>query len=273
VQAVLHEYHDHLPLTVRQVFYRLVGAHGFPKTERDCKNLGELLNRARRAGQIRFEHIRDDEFMVREPHCRTNVAALLQAFTAEVNNFRLDRQREQAVRRFFAVEASGMVPQVERVAYDFGIPVVSSGGFDSTTAKHELARMVAVWPAAEILHIGDYDPSGEALFNALAEDVRAFVGRGHDIRFTRLAVTPEQIAELGLPTALPKPTDRRTFNGEVTAQAEAIAPDLLAEIIRTAIHARINPRAYADVLAAEEAAKRALRPILRALPRGGDAEA
>jgi len=33
VQAVLDEYQDHLPLTNRQVFYRLVGAFDYPKTE------------------------------------------------------------------------------------------------------------------------------------------------------------------------------------------------------------------------------------------------
>src|SRR5215471_11200795 len=49
VNAVLHEYADHLPLTIRQIFYRLVGAHGYDKTERAYKRLGEHLNRARRA--------------------------------------------------------------------------------------------------------------------------------------------------------------------------------------------------------------------------------
>ena len=34
VRSVLGEYQDYLPLTNRQVFYRLVGAHGYEKTER-----------------------------------------------------------------------------------------------------------------------------------------------------------------------------------------------------------------------------------------------
>ena len=32
VAAILDEYADHLPLTVRQVFYRLVGTAGYPRT-------------------------------------------------------------------------------------------------------------------------------------------------------------------------------------------------------------------------------------------------
>ena len=49
VEAILTEYADYLPLTYRQVFYRLVGAHGYDKTERAYERLCEMLNRARRA--------------------------------------------------------------------------------------------------------------------------------------------------------------------------------------------------------------------------------
>jgi len=85
--------------------------------------------------------------------------------------------------------------------------------------------------------------------------------------FTRLAVTPQQVAELRLPTALPKPTDRRTFKG-MTAQVEAIAPDTLAKIIHQAIKERINHAAFASVLAEEEVAREALLPILRTINAG-----
>jgi hypothetical protein len=60
VNAVLGEYADHLPLTLRQIFYRLVGAYGYEKTERAYKRLGEHLVRARRARLIPMESIRDD---------------------------------------------------------------------------------------------------------------------------------------------------------------------------------------------------------------------
>ena len=52
VQAVLDEYAAHLPLTVRQVFYRLVGAQGFDKTERAYARLCETVGRARRAALL-----------------------------------------------------------------------------------------------------------------------------------------------------------------------------------------------------------------------------
>lgn len=60
VRAVLEEYADYLPLTVRQIFYRLVGVYAYEKTERAYRRLGDHLVRARRAEIIDFDDIRDD---------------------------------------------------------------------------------------------------------------------------------------------------------------------------------------------------------------------
>ena len=43
VRNILTEYADYLPLTLRQIFYRLVGAYGFPKTEDAYGKLGKVL--------------------------------------------------------------------------------------------------------------------------------------------------------------------------------------------------------------------------------------
>lgn len=60
VRAVLAEYAAYLPLTIRQIFYRLVGAHDHPKTEAAYERLCNYLNRARRAEMIDMSAIRDD---------------------------------------------------------------------------------------------------------------------------------------------------------------------------------------------------------------------
>lgn len=52
VMSVFEEYPDHRPLTIRQVFYRLVGAHGFEKSEAAYARLLYLLDRARRARML-----------------------------------------------------------------------------------------------------------------------------------------------------------------------------------------------------------------------------
>src|SRR5690606_30299136 len=59
-------------------------------------------------------------------------------------------------------EAAGMLPQLARAAEPYSVPVYSSGGFDSLTAKKRLAdRICRIGKPTVILHLGDYDPSGE----------------------------------------------------------------------------------------------------------------
>jgi uncharacterized protein (UPF0335 family) len=91
------------------------------------------------------------------------------------------------------------------------------------------------------------------MFIALAEDVSAFAAEyGNDIDFTRLAVTAEQIERLELETQPVKKDNQIAFPGDVTAQAEAIAPDELANIVREAIVSRLDMKVYRAVLKREK---------------------
>jgi hypothetical protein len=259
VQAVLREYADYLPLTIRQIFYRLVGTVGYDKTELAYDRLCEHLNRARRARIIRFSAIRDDGGTVLEPSTWEGADDFLDAVRRQARRLELDRTEGQKSRLVVICEAAGMAPQLARVANPFGVAVISGGGFDSVTDKHNFARrLIDHDRPTEVLHIGDHDPSGVRMFLAFLEDVEAFTRElGGEATFTRLAVTPAQITRLGLPTAPAKLGDRRAFNG-VTCQAEAIAPDDLAAILLAAIESRIDMDAYQDVLEREKEAREEL---------------
>jgi hypothetical protein len=216
--------------------------------------------------------IRDDGITTRPAPGWESAGAFMAAVRHSATTFRLDRQAGQSRQLIIMSEAAGMVPQLERVAHPFGVEVLSSGGFDSTTAKHALACKVAGLrsQAAVVLHLGDCDPSGVHVFSSLDEDVSAFAtAMGATVTFVRLAVTPAQVKKLGLPTAPAKSTDRRSFTGidgdaNATVQAEAIPPDELARILGKAIAERIDRRAYDTVLEAEQSAKTSLAEILGA---------
>ena len=90
------------------------------------------------------------------------------------------------------------------------------------------------------------------MFLAFLEDVEAFTRElGGQAIFTR------QIRKYRLPTAPPKATDRRAFAGE-TCQAEALPPDTLANILRTAIEERVDQRVLDRVLHPERRIRREL---------------
>jgi hypothetical protein len=176
VRAVLAEYRDHLPLTIRQIFYRLVGAHNFPKDERAYSRLVEHLNRARRDGRISFDAIRDDDAEIVTRIGWNSPRELIEEWQDQAKYCRLDRQQDQQSRLLFTVEARGMKPQIEAVADDYGVPVIASGGFDSLTAKYQLAGSLGEHhELTEVLHIGDHDPSGVHLFTSMADDIKALI--------------------------------------------------------------------------------------------------
>lgn len=246
-------------ITVRQIFYRLIATAEYEKTEQGYNNLCEVVGRARRAGLISMDAIRDDGFTHRVPTFYDNAADFLETVRQSARRIRFDRQREQETRLAVWCEAAGMVPQLEMVAGDFGIPVLSSGGFDSITSKHAMAQEFACHDSVEVLHLGDFDPSGVHMFTSLAEDIQAFTDDlGGDVRFTRLAVTPQQIKEMRLPTAPVKKTDRRSFDGSATVQCEAIEPDTLSDILRSAIVERMDADILNEILAAEKGAREQL---------------
>jgi hypothetical protein len=268
VQAILHEYRDYLPLTLRQIFYRLVGAYDYPKTEKAYGNLGEHLNRARRAEMIPMHAIRDDGGARAGGTGWRSTTAFLDYLRGQAAGFRLDRTIGQPTALMVLCEAAGMAPQLARITDPYDVPVISSGGFESVTEQYRLAVEIAdEGRPVEILHVGDHDPSGAHLFLSLTENVAAFANKlGGEVGFTRLAVIPEQITQLDLPTAPAKGTDNRAFRGD-TCQVESIAPDVLATILDDAIKARFDPSAYYRALVKErEERDRLVRLINAGLP-------
>jgi len=259
VRGVLGEYEEYLPLTIRQIFYRLVGAHEYEKTERAYARLSEHLNRGRRARLIPMDVIRDDGGVISEPDSWRSAEQFMRTVRAMAADFKLDRSAGQKARLVVTCEAAGMVPQLERVTHPLGVTVMSGGGFESTTDRHKFAAALAGHGRpTEVLDIGDHDPSGAHRFLAYQEDIKAFARElGGDVTFTRLAVTPRQIRRYDLPTAPKKSTDKRAFRGE-TCQVEALPPDVLAGILRTAIEQRIDQHAFERVRRQERAVRRAL---------------
>lgn len=240
VRGILREYRAHLPLTNRQVFYRLVGQHGFSKTEQAYARLCEMMNRARRAGLVDFGAIRDDGTVSQPAGGWASESSFYRSVRYWAGQFELDRRTGQPVHAELWVEASGMVPQAARVAHEFGIDVYSAGGFNSLTDKHDTAqRLYQAGKKVIVMHVGDYDPSGLAIIDSLAADINAFYeglsgSPLADITWRRIAVTEEQIEAYSLPTAPQKATDVRGEHMSETVQAEALDPDTLADVIRSA---------------------------------------
>lgn len=272
VDDILVEYDDYLPLTVRQVFYRLVGAFEYEKTERAYSRLSEALVRARRARIVPFTSIRDDGVTVMADTWYRNQQDFFEEYARQAERFQRDRQQGQQHRLELWSEAAGMLPQLARVAHKFSVPVYSSSGFVSITAVRSIVDRARLRDQKTVLlHVGDFDPSGESIFDAMARDAQAFLDddkiiASQEIIPVRVALTADQVADFELPTSPAKESDSRSarWSGE-TCQLEALAPDELALILESEITSWFDDDIFETQIISEEDDRVSL---LRALPRG-----
>jgi hypothetical protein len=276
VQEILDEHRAELPLTARQIFYRLVGKYSYPKTENFSESLSNYLVRARRSRMIRFESIRDDGASVLQGKFYTGEEDFYGYIHEEAKSYERDKLANQKRDIRVYCEAAGMMPQLERVTHRYSVPVYSCSGFDSLTAKYDLADDVAKafnWHGRQtvILHLGDMDPSGETIFDAISEDVYGFLEvdvphkRPEDVAiFERVALTPELVQLYDLPTDPAKESSHSAGWGARRAcQLEALAPDVLARVLTSAIEYHMD----LDILKADmEAEVEERRKIAKALP-------
>jgi hypothetical protein len=280
VQEILDEYRSELPLTARQIFYRLVGAYGYPKTESAYESLTNWLVRARRSRMIPFDSIRDDGASVMKGRYYMGEEDFYGYIQDEAKGYERDKLANQKRDIRVYVESAGMMPQLSRVAQRYSVPVYSCSGFDSLTAKYDLAEDVAkAWTyrgrQTVILHLGDMDPSGETIFDAISEDVYGFLEvdvphkRGEEVAiFERVALTEELAEEYDLPTDPAKESSHSAGWGSRRAcQLEALAPDVLAGVLAQAIESHMD----LDVREADrEAEVEERRKIAKALPAPGE---
>jgi hypothetical protein len=115
--------------------------------------------------------------------------------------------------------------------------------------------------------------SAKAVRGSLQRDLRIHGGSLLDelrgwtkwLTFERLALTPDQISEFGLPGRPPKASDPRTsgFTGSGTVEVEALPVDALLALVKVAIEHYIDARALQVVKVAEASERDVLVRIAR----------
>lgn len=309
------------PMTVRQIFYRLVAQYKYEKTEQAYKSLGGYIARSRRAYQahllglmreginqkeatkaalrepllIPFPWIRDERGQSHEVRSYDDVDSYVEFLLEDIERLQMDRSRSQPRHMELWCEANGMVPLMREIAQGYGLRVSSGGGYDSVTAKHKLAqRILTVWATERrpttLFHIGDFDPSGEGMFESLREDVVEmcwqYTGVQEVVEFERMGLTEEQVLERDLETAPPKKTDSR-YRGflaahpdirdhygsdNITVQLEALAPPELVELVQHSIEEHVDREALTEMEEVEDKLRDRIRDRLDVWPADDDEE-
>lgn len=286
VQSVLREEAGELPVTARYLFYVLVGKHGFPKTENDYARLCNMLVKARRAQLIPFGSLRDDKANSQGGDFGYSDAAEFWRDLQESGEgySRQTRQGQETYVELWS-EGNSPVPMLARAARRYGVRVTGTGGFPGVTLVYRLAKAIiqrdepTVW-----LHIGDYDASGESIYQSMKEDVWAFIAgeigaeeADRKFRPERIGLTWEQVEEHGIETAPPKKTDGRTAKWEdagnlESAQLEAVPAALLKEWVAEACEAHTDMQLLAETEQLGEEEREGIEAALQKLTDEGSLE-
>lgn len=257
LERVLRQYQ---PMTVRQVFYRLVSMGAIAKTEQEYKGtVCRLLAEMRRDRQIPFGWIADNTRWQRKPRTHAGLEHALRE-TAELYRRRVWDDQDAYVEVWLEKDALSGVLFAATQEYD--VPLMVTRGFSSLSFLYSAAEAIAeVAKPAYLYYFGDHDPSGLDIPRKVERDLRAFAP-GAEIHFERVAVTPEQIALLDLPTRPTKTTDSRSksFEGE-SVEVDAIDPDSLRALARRCITRHIDNHALDMLEKIEAQERRTLRSI------------
>ena len=135
-------------------------------------------------------------------------------------------------------------------------------GYASESFLWQAAEQIkAVGKNAIIYQLGDHDPSGVDAWRHTQTRLLEFIDDEVDVYCERLAVTPEQIEEMSLPTRPTKSSDTRSqgFAGE-SVEVDAIPSPTLRAIVRDAIDEYVD-RDRLEILRA--VSERSERSVLR----------
>ena len=219
------------PVTLRQLFYRLVAKGVLPNTSTAYKTLSSRTAAARREGE--FPALSDNTRQIHQYRSFDGPAAARE-WLADI--YRRDRTEGQEYNIYLGVEKRTMLAQLESWFGDHGLPMLALGGYSSQSFEAQvIADIFADGRPAVLLYAGDFDPSGEDIDRNFVEQVACF----DDV--IRVALTPEQVEQYELPPQPGKSSDSRAegfmerHGVLVQVELEALDPETLRDLYTDAL--------------------------------------
>ena len=251
-------------ITIRHLFYRLVGLHVIEKTESAYHNLCHHLSKWRRSGDVPWDAFSDS---TRWQHIRQpTFDSVDDALENTVATYRRNLWESQSAYIEIWCEKDAMASILWQVAEPFGVPVFVCRGFASLSSLYSAANTFRGWDKAGketiIYHFGDWDPSGVA---AVVEHMACtfYMDFKLGVRVTRAAVTPDQICELDLPSRPVKKSDTRAakWTGGDCVELDTMPPAAIHAAVKSCIERHIDQRKWAVLKQTEELERETLKSL------------
>lgn len=249
------------PMTVRQVFYRLVSIGMINKSETQYKGtVVRLLGIMRKTHMLPYRWISDNTRWIRKPDTYSSLAAALE----QTANF-YRRSLWNGVNAYVEIwlEKDSLSGVIYEETEKFDVPLMVTRGYPSLsflyTAGEELAKKRK---PCYLYYFGDKDPSGINIPVKVEEAIREFAP-DIELHFERIAVTDKQIQEFNLLTRPTKLTDSRSkdFVGN-SVELDAIPPLELRKLVKNTILKHISLDVLDSIKKTEELERATAQPII-----------
>ena len=243
------------PLTLRQIYYRLVAAGSIANNSKAYRKLSGVLVKARLDGVVPWEAMEDRSRSTLNSSgwsaAQSFVETELEGFLA---GYRRDLLQTQDSAIEVWVEKDTLSQICHAAALPYCVPVVVARGFASISYVHELrqrieANTAAGYASTTVLYFGDLDPSGWCMLPSMMQTLQEEMGLGDQVVPRRCALTPDQVGKYDLPSDPDgvKMSDPRAaryieeFGSDALAvEIDALPPATLQAIVRASIEQELN---------------------------------
>lgn len=267
--AVLSE--DH-PQSVRHVFYRMTDPRlpePVEKSDRGYRHVQDRCVKLRRSGAIPYGWIAD---MSRRGYYVNTFADAGDFLRRMRGLYRADLWRDAALRCEVWVESRSIASVLIDDCDELAVALFPCGGFSSLSFVHSAAEEhneSADDRPLVVLYVGDYDPAGVLIDQALERELRLHLSERIPLIFVRVGINPEQIESYKLPTKPRKDSDRRSLYVAETVEAEAMPARILRGILRERIERMLPEGALAAAKVAEQSEREHIERIARMMSDRG----
>lgn len=263
-RAIIDTLEQERPMTVRQVFYQLVSQGVIAKSEKEYKNtVVRLLTDMRRDGSIPFNWIADNTRWMRKA---ITYDSLQDALYTTAMTYRRSLWQESDAYVEIWLEKDALAGVLFQVTEEWDVPLMVTRGYPSVSFLHSAAEDIKSQSefgrTTYLYYFGDYDPSGVDIPRFVERQLREFAPEARML-FECIAVTPEQIRQLNLPTRPTKRTDSRAknFDDSVSVEVDAIPPRVLRSMVQDCITNHLDEYELSQIRKTEEWERETLQAI------------
>lgn len=163
-------------LTLRQLYYQFVSKDLIPNKATEYNKLGSIVNDARLAGLIDWDHITDRTRNVRRLSHWTGPHHVIES---AANGYQKDLWAGQSHRCEVWIEKDALVGVIEGICNQWDVPFFSCRGYTSQSemwgaAQRILPRLLEGTDVT-VFHLGDHDPSGIDMTRDIHERLDLFL--------------------------------------------------------------------------------------------------